>query len=300
MPLTVHCPRCYKNLLVPDGAVGNEGQCPSCEYVFVISETGYPEATQSAAPPPPLPPPLPPLPPVPGEDLPYASPQPFPDVGSHPRPSGAAPAPETFNHLYLALLLLSVGLGLGAVVLGVVYLAAEEARVRRLYYYREYDFSEMEGRRIRYQPPPGRSPAEEFFPILASTYVLVWLAQVIVFLVFLYKCWDLIQDGRPRATPAEAVGYLFVPVFNLYWIFVAIGGLADELNRYARRRRYLARPANTGHITAGLVMQLGVFLPVLGPFICMVGLIILLVGLASIKSTAADIAMAKRAALAAL
>lgn len=54
---------------------------------------------------------------------------------------------------------------------------------------------------------------------------------------FLYRCWHLIQDGHARTTPGKAVGFIFVPFFNIYWVFVAIYGLAMDLNACAKRNR---------------------------------------------------------------
>ena len=47
----------------------------------------------------------------------------------------------------------------------------------------------------------------------------------------LYRCWEQVSDGNARTTPGQAVGLLFIPLFNFYWQFVAIYGLAQEMNR---------------------------------------------------------------------
>jgi hypothetical protein len=51
----------------------------------------------------------------------------------------------------------------------------------------------------------------------------------IYFLICLYRCWSILQKlGIARTYPGRAVGFLFVPVFNIYWIFHAIPGLASD------------------------------------------------------------------------
>jgi hypothetical protein len=50
--------------------------------------------------------------------------------------------------------------------------------------------------------------------------------------VLLYKAWAAIQDGRAQTTPGTAVGFLFIPLFNLYWVFRAYGGFARDCNEY--------------------------------------------------------------------
>jgi hypothetical protein len=47
----------------------------------------------------------------------------------------------------------------------------------------------------------------------------------------LYRAWACLRAGAPRTTPGMAIGMLFVPFYNLYWMFVAIAGLPKEWNR---------------------------------------------------------------------
>jgi len=52
-------------------------------------------------------------------------------------------------------------------------------------------------------------------------------------LVYLHRAWDHIQElGMARTTPGKAVGYLFIPFYNLYWFFVAYHGWTEDFNRY--------------------------------------------------------------------
>src|SRR5260370_11759453 len=55
------------------------------------------------------------------------------------------------------------------------------------------------------------------------------------FFVLMYRAWRITEDGRTRPTPGRAVGLLFVPFFNVYWVWVGIWGLARNLNRFVRR-----------------------------------------------------------------
>lgn len=63
------------------------------------------------------------------------------------------------------------------------------------------------------------------------------LAYVVLVLVWIAKSWAMLppmarttQNGR-MVSPGQAVGFLFVPFFNLYWYFVVSMGLCDALNR---------------------------------------------------------------------
>jgi hypothetical protein len=62
-----------------------------------------------------------------------------------------------------------------------------------------------------------------------------WLYGTVIALVLLYKAWKAIQDGQVRTTPGRAVGFLFIPFYNFYWIFQAYWGLAKDYNSYISR-----------------------------------------------------------------
>lgn len=60
-------------------------------------------------------------------------------------------------------------------------------------------------------------------------------AGVFIFL-WIYKIWKSIQDGNARTTPGRAVGFLFIPVYNIVWAFQVIWGFAKDYNGYIQRR----------------------------------------------------------------
>ncbi|MFM2241638.1 MAG: hypothetical protein RLZ97_493 [Verrucomicrobiota bacterium] len=53
----------------------------------------------------------------------------------------------------------------------------------------------------------------------------------IVGLVHLHRAWALLQPNTAFATPGRAVGFLFIPFYNLYWVFVAYWRWSQEWNR---------------------------------------------------------------------
>lgn len=63
----------------------------------------------------------------------------------------------------------------------------------------------------------------------AALPLLLW-AQVLG-LIYLHRAWSLIQPGNVQVSPGKAIGFLFIPFFNIYWLFIAIGGLPKEWNR---------------------------------------------------------------------
>jgi hypothetical protein len=53
----------------------------------------------------------------------------------------------------------------------------------------------------------------------------------ILFLIYLYRAWHVLQPLHPTTTPGKAVGFLFIPLFNLYWNFVAHWRWSQDWNR---------------------------------------------------------------------
>jgi ribosomal protein L40E len=52
----------------------------------------------------------------------------------------------------------------------------------------------------------------------------------IVLLILIYKAWSALRDCPDAISPGRAVGFLFIPFFNIYWIFRAVWGWAKEFN----------------------------------------------------------------------
>lgn len=68
----------------------------------------------------------------------------------------------------------------------------------------------------------------------------------VFFSVIIYKSWSTIQDGYAQTTPAKAAGFLFIPIFNIYWLFVAYYGLSVDLNKYFYRHKLNVKPCSNG------------------------------------------------------
>jgi Na+/proline symporter len=77
-------------------------------------------------------------------------------------------------------------------------------------------------------------------------------------LVLLYKAWTAIQHGPVpvRTTPGKAVGFLFIPFFNCYWIFQALWGWTKDYNAVAACRNPQGFRATPG---LGLVLCISQF-----------------------------------------
>ena len=45
-----------------------------------------------------------------------------------------------------------------------------------------------------------------------------------------YRCWEALPERFRATSPGQAVGYLFIPLFNFYWAFISFPKLAAGFN----------------------------------------------------------------------
>jgi hypothetical protein len=100
----------------------------------------------------------------------------------------------------------------------------------------------------------------------------------VVMMVLWYKMWAAIQDGHARATPGKAIGFLFIPFFNLYWAFQAIWGWAKDYNAYTARHGL----ANAPKMPEGLFLLYVIFcfttwIPILGMLLLVANFVIAII-----------------------
>ncbi len=72
-------------------------------------------------------------------------------------------------------------------------------------------------------------------PLFIKATVLIALvvapvSALVFYLLIIRKLWSLIPANEAKTTPGKAIGFLFIPLFNFYWQFIAIYGLAKALN----------------------------------------------------------------------
>ena len=127
---------------------------------------------------------------------------------------------------------------------------------------------------------------------MASVYSVVILAMLI------HRMWTMIQPGHPRTTPGQAVGFLFIPFFNFYWIFQAYYGWAQDYNRYVISNSLPAPRVNEGFALTVSILCVCSIIPYLGILIALVNTVFLglflsqacdaIMALATIHDTAAS------------
>ena len=77
---------------------------------------------------------------------------------------------------------------------------------------------------------------EESIGVLALLSIVPIILNLIFTCILHHKCWKAIPAGYARMTPGKAVGYLFIPFFNLYWAFPSFGGLGSDCATVAAKK----------------------------------------------------------------
>jgi hypothetical protein len=111
---------------------------------------------------------------------------------------------------------------------------------------------------------------------LAGTGSLLFLVGAIMSFIFLYRAWFILQPGLPRTTPGKAVGFLFIPFFNLYWKFVAYHGWSQDWNRIRANHGNLqvAPMVPEGLFLAGAICFVAGVIPVIGALLSLVAIVL--------------------------
>lgn len=111
---------------------------------------------------------------------------------------------------------------------------------------------------------------------------LLLIVAMIFFYMILYQVWNftIAKENDFGITPSiqtagKAVGYLFIPIFNFYWLFKGIGKLPNDINSVAKRlelNKFV--PDNLGYGIA-LLSLIGL-IPYVGYVTAVINLLVLL------------------------
>lgn len=105
---------------------------------------------------------------------------------------------------------------------------------------------------------------------------LSFIAAIIGY-VILYKAWQVIQDGQPRTTPGKAVGFLFIPFFNVYWMFIAYWGWAKDCNSYISSKGLSLAPLPEKLYLAYPIIILSSGIPYVGSVTAFAGIVVFII-----------------------
>jgi hypothetical protein len=121
------------------------------------------------------------------------------------------------------------------------------------------------------------------------TFGLSAIASAVLAYIILYRCWALIQDGYARTTPGKAVGFLFIPFYNFYWIFEAFAGYSKDANAYIARHNLPLQKMDEGLSTAYCVCTLTCMVPYLNFLTGIAVFVLWIILLKQFKNTAVGI-----------
>ena len=101
--------------------------------------------------------------------------------------------------------------------------------------------------------------------VFALLLIVIAVLMTVFAMILLYRYWVVMQPYSKRTTPGKAVGFLFIPFFNLYWMFVAYHGLAKDIDTYLDQNRQSKAPRpSSGLVLATVILMLVSFVPYLG------------------------------------
>lgn len=111
-------------------------------------------------------------------------------------------------------------------------------------------------------------------------FMLLYLALTVLLVVYscilLYRYWRVMQPYTTLTTPGKAVGFLFIPFYNLYWVFVAYHGLSKAIDSYIDSHPDTKAPRpQTPLVLVMAILFVISFVPYLGS-LASLGLIVLL------------------------
>jgi len=120
--------------------------------------------------------------------------------------------------------------------------------------------------------------------------------SAVVMLVLCYRMWSAIQDGQARTSPAQAVGFLFIPFFNLYWMFQVVWGYSVDYNKFIARHGLNVPQLPEGFFLTVNILFFGMIIPFLGLLVVMPTLFVLQIVVAAKVCDAVNALAAARSA----
>ncbi len=134
-----------------------------------------------------------------------------------------------------------------------------------------------------YQLPRSMGIDDDLTSLLVGVLIFLAIApfvftQMILFLTVVYKMWASIQDGSSaRMTPVKAIGFLFIPFFNLYWVFQALGGFPGDYNAFVDRYALPVPKLSPALYIVYPIVLVTTVVPVLGFLALLIGPIVFVV-----------------------
>lgn len=98
------------------------------------------------------------------------------------------------------------------------------------------------------------SPSLESLMLFRGLGLILYAGGYVQFLIVHYHSWAMLPPKVATTTPGKAVGFLFIPVFHFYWVFVSFYNLASDANRTLEALKVKNQRVNPG-IGTGLAIS---------------------------------------------
>jgi len=129
-----------------------------------------------------------------------------------------------------------------------------------------------------------------FYVGLTSTHLtellyFTWIPYLIsggAWLFMIFKMWSAIQGEHARTSAGKAVGFLFIPFFNIYWIWVAYVGFSQDYNKYIQANNPGVTPLNVNMFMAQIILMYCSIIPFLGNLAMLASMIISIINIIKI------------------
>ena len=197
---------------------------------------------------------------------PYAAPNTGYPMAAAPT-GGSYPIPPVKKCSFGLLMTFSV-IGIVAYIIGFVVLITDTTNTAQSYeplqaIETQSDFDQLSESDLTISD--GETPSLFGVGIIGVGAILLIVAWIIA-LVHLHRAWFILQSGRPRTSPGKAVGFMFIPFFNIYWIFVCYHGWSQDWNRIKSSHSNLAQmpSVSEGLFLAGPICTIASIVPIVG------------------------------------
>ncbi len=121
-----------------------------------------------------------------------------------------------------------------------------------------------------------RAFAAALMPLIVS----IWLVGCVLWSILHYSCWKALPERFRATTPGKAIGFLFIPLFHFYWVFVSFPKLADGFNAVRAEQPGLPLKNLRGAGIASAVCFICYWtigwIPGVGSFVCLADLVLFL------------------------
>ena len=130
--------------------------------------------------------------------------------------------------------------------------------------YLEIFYAVIQGAGSARAPRVPSQPPSAGILLLIGVGSLALIYATVVMLILFYRMWASIQDGHARTSPGKAVGFLFIPLFNLYWMFQVLWGFSKDYNSYVERNALRVPKLPEGLFLLYNILYFAIWVPILG------------------------------------